>query len=238
MLSLAPEFLGTMMLTFLGGAIVAVTGDSSIENGSVTIPRALAVALVDGFLFYGLVYITMKLSNQTSGYLNPAFSAGLGVVNMYARANRWHIVRIIAYMVAQIAGAMVGVGMIVAMVPGVLSRPLEKTGAPVLIDENAPWAAFGLTTVLTVFLMFVTLSVRNNEGRMTSLLLCFAYIAARLIVYPLCGGTLNPARALAHATVGGDNKIWSFVWIDISGSMLGAMLASVLYLLWVRKWRE
>lgn len=275
-LSIAPEFLGTALLAFLGGAIVAVTGLKSISDGAVTVERSLVIALTDGFLFYGLVYLTMKLSNQTSGYLNPyvpsrtvssptlpshclcplvrcptltcrldshphslrrAFSIGLCIVNMYAHASRWHIIRALAYVAAQIAGALVGVAMILAMVPNALESN-DKTGVPALLFDESAAAAFGLTTTLSVFLMFVILSVRNNEGRMTSLLLCFAYMAARLLTQPLCGGYLNPARTLAHAVVGGGDRGWRLLWIDMVGSVLGSVIAGVFYLVWVRKWRE
>ncbi len=71
-LSIAPEFLGTMLFSFLGGAIVAITGKFMDE--AVSAERAMTIAFVDGFLFYSLVYLTMKLSFQTSGYLNPYVS--------------------------------------------------------------------------------------------------------------------------------------------------------------------
>ncbi len=133
---------------------------------------------------------------------------------------------------------MVGVVMILAIVPDVMSD-LNRTGIAVpQFDEVTAPAAFGVTVVLSVFLMFVILSVRNNEGRMTSLILCFSYIAARLISQPLCGGYLNPARSLAHAVVRGGDRAWQYLWIDMAGTWVGSILAGVLYLVWVRKWRD
>lgn len=48
--------------------------------------------------------------------------------------------------------------------------------------------------ILSFFLMFVIFAVRGNEGRMSSLLICFTYIGVRLVSYPITGGYLNPGK--------------------------------------------
>lgn len=64
-----PEFFATLLFTFMGGAVVFITG--SIVNDAVTSHRVLTVAITDGFMYYGFLYMAMKLSYSSSGFLNP-----------------------------------------------------------------------------------------------------------------------------------------------------------------------
>jgi len=225
-LSMAPEFFGTLLFSFLAGSMVAVT--NIVNGGGITLDRAITVAFIDGFLYYAMVFITMKLSNQTSGYLNPAFSTGLLIVNLYTNLSIWFVIRAVAYIIVQLVGGIAGVALVLAIISDrkALAVPMIAT----------PPAAFALTAVLSCFLLFVILSVRNNEGRMSSLIMCFAYIAARAISFPVCGGHLNPARSLAHALLSGSRSAMNNLWVDMGGAMTGCIVAGFCYLAWIRKW--
>lgn len=226
LLSLPPEFIGTLLYSFIAGCITVTSLTAS--RGGLKLANALTVAMLDGFMYYALVYLTMKLSFQTSGYLNPAFSFGICIANLYSNWSLWHIGRTLAFWVVQVGGALLGV----LAVSGVL--PTDAAVAKLNIGVSA-LSAFGLSAVMGTFLTFTILAVRNNEGRMSSIILCFAFIAVRLLAFLAYNGTLNCARALAHAVIAGE---WTYVWIDFAGSFLGATIGALCFLLWVKKWRE
>jgi aquaporin-4 len=226
LLSLAPEFLGTFFYTFLAGVVTVMS--LSASHGGLKLSNGLTVALLDGFVYYALVNLTMKLSYQTSGYLNPALSFALCAVNMASNWSVWHVIRTFACWVMQITGALLGVFAVSAL-------SSTESGAAKLNLGVTALSALGLSIILSTFLTFVILAVRANEGRMSSLVLCFAYTAVRCLAFLAYNGSLNGARALAHAVVPGR---WEYVWIDWAGSFLGATIGALCFLVWGKKWRD
>jgi len=195
------EFLACMLFVFFGGAIVAITGDITSEG--FTCSRVITVAVTDGLIFYALVYLTMKLGGGRGGYFNPSLTFALAMVDLYLDKN-WclHAARAFAHVMAQTLGGFVGALLILATIPNVLSG-LEKTGAPVPNFGETSGSVFLLSFFLSFFLVLVVLTVRSNEERKSSLIIAFAYIALRLLAFPLSFDTLNPARSFAHAVVSG-----------------------------------
>jgi glycerol uptake facilitator-like aquaporin len=194
-----------------------------------------------GFLFYGIIFLAMKMSNNNSGFLNPAFTLALFIINI-SRADAttvwWHILRLFAYWFMQFAAALLGVLTIFGIVPGVSTLGQERGGISIPSLNETPVAAFLMTIMLSLFLTFLILSVKQNEDRSSSLIICFGMIATRLVSFPLVNGYLNPARTLAHAiNAGGANGAYANSWIDIGGSFIGSGVAAGLFLLWMRKKR-
>ncbi len=231
LLSIPPEFLATLLYSFIAATVSIVANEAA--NRSVQLSSVLAVALLDGFVYYALVFLAMKLSFQTSGYLNPAFSLGVCVVNMHSNWSGWHVVRMVSFWAVQIIGGILGVLMAV----GITDQSADASAVRPQLD--VPWgSALAISFVLGTFLMFVVLAVRSNEGRMTSILFCFSFIVARLLAAVAYAGPLNPARSFAHAIAAGTARAWADVWIDVIGSFLGAAVGSVCFLFWAKKWRD
>mmetsp|Transcript_35792 Transcript_35792/g.70275 ORF Transcript_35792/g.70275 Transcript_35792/m.70275 type:complete len:271 (+) Transcript_35792:33-845(+) len=215
------EFLACLLFVFFGGAVVSVTGDITSEG--MTCHRIVLVALTDGLIFYALIYLTMKLGGGRGGYFNPCLTLALGMVDMYLDKN-WclHLARAFAHVTAQTFGAIIGALLLLATVPNVLSG-LEKTGAPVPNLGESSLAAFMLSFFLSFFVVLVVLTVRSNEERKSSIIVAFAYIAVRLISFPLSFDTFNPARSFAHAVV---STKFSYLGIYFFGPCLGAACAT------------
>jgi glycerol uptake facilitator-like aquaporin len=129
----------------------------------------------------------------------------------------------VSHIVVQIFGSLLGAILIVLIIPGALDG-LEKTGvSSVAIGPLTVVGALTLEVVCSFFLTFLLLSVRNNENKKTSILLVFAIILVRIILFPTTGSTLNPARALAHAIIG---DTWTSGWIFILAPIVGATAAT------------
>jgi len=218
------EMMAALFFVFMGGTALTVTGVLESENRSFL--RIITVALVDGFVFYSLVYMVMKLTRGRSGYFNSALTASLCLVDLYLDSGHkmsMHIGRAVAHIVVQIIGSLLGAVLIVLLVPFALDG-VEKTGiaAPALEGLGSA-GAFMLDYIFSAFLVTLLLSVRNNENKKSSVLLMLAMSLCRLVLFPATGSTLNPSRALAHAIVGG---VLKDVWIFIVAPILGAATAT------------
>ena len=123
-----------------------------------------------------------------------------------------------------------GALLILASVPGIWTNGVERTGIsfPNLGESLA--RAWVLETLLSFFLILVVLSVRSNEKRHSSFLLAFAYIACRLVVFPLTGGTLNVARSFGHAVAAGGVQAWKYIWVSFLAPLLGGFMAAATFL--------
>jgi glycerol uptake facilitator-like aquaporin len=62
----------------------------------------------DGFLFYALVYLAMRLNEGKSAYLNPAITLSLTAVDVYLDNRTVHLVHAGITIAAQMLGAVVG----------------------------------------------------------------------------------------------------------------------------------
>jgi len=223
------EFLGAMLFTYVGGGSVAVTG--VVENEAINCMRTVTIAVIDGFAFYALIFLTMKLSHGQGGYYNPAVTISLVLVDLYLDTSSWrrHLTRWALYLVAQILGGITGALLIMGSVPGVLNG-VERTGISFPNLGESLGRAFVLESLLSFFLILVVLSVRSNEKRHSSLLLGFAFMAVRLVCFPLTGGSLNFARSFGHAVAAGGIESWKYIWVSFLGPMLGAGLATSTFL--------
>ena len=64
----------------------------------------------DGFLFYALIFLTMKLTHGQSGYYNPSITFSLALTDIYLDPQGWrrHLIRLGTYACAQFLGAILG----------------------------------------------------------------------------------------------------------------------------------
>lgn len=134
-----------------------------------------------------------------------------------------HVTRAVMHVISQILGSLLGAILVVLLVPGALDG-FEHTGigGPALATMTQA-GAFFLEFFFSAFLVLVLLSVRNNENKKSSLLLAFAMVLIRFVLFPTTGSTLNPNRALAHAIVGDG---WTHAWIFLISPVMGATAAT------------
>lgn len=170
--------------------------------------------------------MVMKLTRGRSGYFNSALTLSLCLVDLYldrGHAVSVHVGRALAHIIVQILGALLGAVLIVLLVPFALDG-VEKTGVGGPALSGMTWlGAFLLDYMFSAFLVFMLLSVRNNENKKSSMLLLFCMIVTRMILFPLTGSTLNPARAIAHGIIG---QGFSYLWIFVIAPVCGAITAT------------
>jgi MIP family channel proteins len=205
---LGAEALGTFCLVFGGtGAIVvdAVTG-GRLGHGGVAAAFGLAVAVA--------IFLVGHLSGA---HLNPAVTAAMA-------AGRHFPAREIApYWGAQLAGALAAS----AALRGIFGTG-QGLGAT-HVDHVDRAGAFAIEVGLTAALVAVVLAVATDtraQGSLAALAVGGTIALAALVMGPITGASMNPARSLAPAAVSAD---WADLWLYIAAPLAGALLGTALY---------
>jgi MIP family channel proteins len=202
----AAEGLGVFALVFAGcGAIVTEAEHPGALGG-------VGIALVFGLIVMAMVYATGHLSGA---HLNPAVTLAFVVTRHFPRAEA------LAYLTAQLAGALVAAGLLAAIWP---SKP-AALGAT--ISTVGVGSAFAYEAVLTAFLMFVIMAVATDTravGAGAAIAIGGTVGLDALFGGPITGASMNPARSLGPALVAGELRdLWLYVAAPLVGATIGAL---------------
>jgi MIP family channel proteins len=205
---LLAEFIGTFVMIFAGTGAVMV---DRISNGAIT---HLGISIVFGAVVTALIY---SLGHISGAHFNPAVTLAFWSGGFFRRS------LVLPYIVAQVLGAIAA--------SGLLRSSLGLVGnLGATLPRNGDWIqALILETVLTFILMLVIF----GSGLDRRAPIGFAGIAIGLTVAleaacmgPMTGASMNPARSIAPALVGGN---WQHHWIYWIAPIAGAQLAMVTY---------
>ena len=201
----AAEAIGTFALVFAGtGAIVV----NDIGQGVVS---QLGIALTFGLVVMAMIYAVGDISGA---HLNPAVTLGFWL------ARRLPAPDVVPYAVSQFLGALAGSVLVRALL-----GPHPNLGATV--PSGSDWQSFFLEIILTFLLMFTILNVATGAketGSTAGLAIGGVVALAALFGGPISGASMNPARSLAPALVGGQ---FQALWVYLLAPALGAGLAVV-----------
>jgi len=199
---LLAEALGTAVLLAFGtGAAVVDEQTHALGHGGV----AAAFGLV--------VLVLIQSLGPTSGaHVNPAVTIG------FWAAGRFPGRRVGPYVAAQLAGALLGSGLV-----RLVAAPGSLLGAT--LPAHGPGQALGLETFLSFWLMLVILRVTSGayeQGLLAGLTIGATVWLEALVAGPLCGASMNPARSLGPALVAGH---LAHAWLYVVGPVAGMLLA-------------
>jgi MIP family channel proteins len=197
------EVIGTFMLIFVGTGSVVV----NVANDG-------ALSLVGVALAWGLVVaVTIYTIGDISGaHINPAITIGLCV------AGRFDAKQVVPYILCQCIGAFLASGLIRVLFPDQASLGPTLPSGPLM-------QSFIMEIMLTLILMFVVLNVTvgAKEKGITAGFVVGGVITFEVLVGgPISGASMNPARSLAPAVVGGDLQ---HLWIYLTAPVIGAIVA-------------
>src|SRR5215212_6484966 len=139
------EFIGTFALCFIGIGAIHNFGPSLYE-GTKFPANLLAIALAHGLTIATLVAATLHISG---GQLNPAVSCGLMATGKIT------IREGIAYILSQLAGAIVASLLFLALFGTEQGRQMVHDGTPAPDKAVSVAAGIVIEAILTFFLMFV-----------------------------------------------------------------------------------
>jgi aquaporin Z len=216
---LTAEFLGTLWLV-LGGCGSAVLAAAFPGVG---------IGLLGVSFAFGLSVLTMAyaVGHVSGGHFNPAVTVGL------CTARRFLAKDVIPYIVAQLAGAIVGAGILFVIASGKAGFSATSGFAANGYDAYSP-GGYSLTAalvtefVMTFFFLIVILGATNKHAPQASagVAIGLALTLIHLVSIPVTNTSVNPARSTGPAIfVGG----WAIkqLWLFWLAPILGAALAGV-----------
>jgi aquaporin Z len=218
---LGAEFIGTFWLV-LGGCGSAVLAAAFPGVG---------IGLLGVSLAFGLTVLTMAFAiGHISGcHLNPAVTVGLTV------GGRFNAAEVLPYVVAQVAGAVLGAGVLYFIASGQAGFDIAGGLASNGFAEHSPGKysmASGFVTEVVMTFMFLIIILGATDSRAPA---GFAPIAIglgltliHLISIPVTNTSVNPARSTGPALfVGG----WALqqLWLFWVAPIIGAAIAGVVY---------
>lgn len=205
---LVAEALGTFCLVFVGtGAVVvdAVAG-GPIGHGGVAASFGLVVAVM-----------IFALGHLSGAHINPAVTVA------FAAARHFPWIEVVPYALAQLAGAMLA-SLALRGLFG-LAGDLGATHPAHVGDIGAMTLEAGLTAVLMIVILAVATDTRA-VGSMAAIAIGATIAVEALVMGPITGASMNPARSLAPAVVGGDV---TGLWIYLIGPVAGALVGAAIY---------
>jgi aquaporin Z len=215
------EFIGTFWLVF-GGCGSAVLAAAFPNVG---------IGLLGVSFAFGLTVLTMAYAiGHVSGcHLNPAVSVGLVVGKRFPAADLW------AYIVAQVAGAIAGAGVLYVIASGKAGFDLAGGFASNGYGLHSPGgysmvACLVAEVVLTFMFLMIILGATDRRAPQgfAPIPIGLGLTLIHLIGIPVTNLSVNPARSTGPAIfVGGwaVEQLWLF-WL---APIVGAAIAGLVY---------
>jgi len=215
------EFIGTFWLVF-GGCGTAVL--------SAAFPN-LGVGFLGVALAFGLTVLTMAyaIGHLSGCHLNPAVSVGLAI------GKRFPASELLAYVVAQVAGAIVAAAALYVIASGKAGFDLAGGFAANGYGAHSPGGySLGACLLAEVVLTFMFLMIilgatdRRKPQGFAPIAIGLGLTLVNLIGIPVTNMSVNPARSTGPALFAGGwaiEQLWLF-WV---APIIGAVLAGVVY---------
>ena len=218
---LTAEFLGTFWLV-LGGCGSAVLAAAFPEVG---------IGLLGVSLAFGLTVVTgaYALGPISGGHFNPAVSVGLWA------GGRFPAAQLVPYVLAQVAGGIVGAGILYLIASGNADFSLAGGFASNGYGEHSP-GGYSLTAslvaevVMTFMFLIVILGATHKRAPVgfAGLAIGLALTLIHLVSIPVTNTSVNPARSTGPALFVGDWAVQQ-LWVFWLAPLVGAALVGVVY---------
>jgi len=205
------ECFGTFILVFIGALSVILA--TSNANINVFVP-----AFAHGLIVISIIYTYGHISGA---HVNPAVTLALLI------ASKVDMVKGVLYIIAQFMGSIMAAWLI-ALILGSNSNMGEAVGT---LTTNNLWGAVALEAILTFLLVTVIFqtAVYGKAGNLAGLVIGLSLTGLILAGGVFTGASLNPARTLGPALIGGnlDYVLPYFIGIFGGGALAGIFNSTV-----------
>ena len=208
------EFIGTLVLVFMGCG-------SAVFLGCAPDGGHLAVALAFGLSIVAMAYV---IGNISGCHINPAVSLAMLL------RKKLSIADFCGYVVAQVAGAIAGAGLLKLLVSFGIVDQAGGLGSNGVASAGGAGGALLVEIILTFIFIFVIIGVTSDEskGSVAGIVIGLTLTFVHIVGIPLTGTSVNPARSIGPALFAGGAAL-SDVWVFIVGPLVGSVLAVLVY---------
>ena len=220
------ETLGTALLVLVGpGSVVATLVLAGDSKPAITGADLLGISFAFGLIIAALVYALGKVSGC---HINPAVTFALAVTKRFP----WREVP--AYWASQVLGATIGAFAIWAVFSH--SGIDLGMGQTSFNESSTTWGqAIFAEGIGTFMLMFAILGIVDSRGPsdFAGLVIGGVVIAIIMVVGPITGASLNPARAFGPefvSAIGNGATHWNqLIPVYVLPGLAGAAIAAFAY---------
>jgi aquaporin Z len=198
------ELLGTFLFMMIGYASVA-----AISNASAPTPNLLVVPFSFGF---GLLAAIFSFGHISGGHFNPAVTVAMVLDKRTPAADG------VGYILAQIIGAIGAAAVVLATVSqDAVAAGITQPGAGI-----SDVSALVLEIIFTAIFLLVILISSNRSPGLAALAIPLTLVGIHFAIATLSGSSVNPARSIGSALVGGDlSKLWIYIVGPVIGGIIG-----------------
>ncbi|MGL4495172.1 MAG: MIP family channel protein [Beijerinckiaceae bacterium] len=217
------EFIGTAALVFLGCGAVTLGGQgAALGSGGLGILATLPIALAFGLAVTAMAY---GIGPVSGCHINPAVTAGVWA------SGRMPANEAVSYVVAQCLGAIFGAAVLYAILSGktggwnLATGGLGQNGYTAYSTGSAALAEFVGTFLFLVTILGAT--SKAGSGPAAGLAIGLTLAAIHIVLIPVTGTSVNPARSLGPALfVGGSAlaQLWLFLVMPVLGGLAAGFL--------------
>jgi len=200
--------LGTFCLVFAGTGAIVINGVSGGQLGHGGV--AAAFGLVVAVMIFGIGHIS-------GAHMNPAVTTGFAV------GRHFPLAEVVPYWAAQCVGAILASYSLRALFG--TSHGLGVTQPAYVSDFAALILEAGLTAVLMIVILAVATDTRA-AGSLAAIAIGGTIGLEALVLGPITGASMNPARSLGPALAASD---FTNLWIYIVGPVAGALIGVAIY---------
>jgi len=210
----AAEFIGTLILTFMGCGSAMFLG-CDVPGGH------LAVALAFGLAIVATAYV---IGDVSGCHINPAVSLAM-LINKKLSASEFA-----GYVIAQIIGAIAGAGLLKMLTSFGIADLTGALGSNGVANAGGIGGALIVEVILTFIFVFAILGVTSskNNGSVAGIVIGLTLTFVHIVGIPLTGTSVNPARSIGPALLAGGDAL-SNVWVFILAPLVGAALAAFVF---------
>ncbi|MBR3697775.1 MAG: MIP family channel protein [Clostridia bacterium] len=209
------EFIGTCILVLLGCGSAAIAGSTL---------GTLGIAFAFGL---SIVAIAYSVGSISGGHVNPAVSLAM-LIN-----KKISVKDFCGYVVSQVLGSFAGAGILWLIIK---FTSLNNVGLGA--NGYGELSAVGLSLVgaliieviATFIFVLAILGVTSNEknSSVAGLIIGLVLTLIHIVVIPLTGTSVNPARSLAPAVLVGGTAL-AQVWVFILAPLVGGAIAAFVW---------
>ena len=198
----AAELVGTFLFFTIGYLSVAAFGAAG-ATGLLVVPFSFGFGLLAAIFAFGHI---------SGGHFNPAVTVAMVL------DKRTTPIDAVGYIVAQVIGA-VAAGVLVMIA---VSQAAVKAGITAPGKDITDIGAVLIEMILTAGFIAVILASTKRAAAIAGLAIPLTLVAIHFASASLSGASVNPARSIGSALVGGDlSKLWIYLVAPIAGAVLG-----------------